>query len=112
LKLRNLYPGVHMRILAEVGNNVYFGKLVDFFEEKPDCRHYKQYPSVMPGRYSSLNVDWTSKNKTILIPSTIYNIHPLEEEIVYKLSNTDIYVVKNLTEQEKIDWLKRWYEEI
>ena len=97
--------GINYRILAEVGNNVYFGKLIDLLKEKPDCRDKTPYAKMQIGRYSSLNVDWTLENKIIIIPSTIYNINDMEKKIVYELSD-GIYVVKNMTFQEKNEWIK------
>ena len=62
----------------------------------------------IPGRYSSLNVDWTLENKTIILPSTVYAIEQSELEIVNEADNTGVYIVKYLLEQEKTDWLGRW----
>lgn len=106
LKIRGLRPGVHLRILAYVGNNVYFGQLTDLLEQKPDCRDFKKYPSNRPGRYSSLNVDWILENKTILVLTTIYELSNIEKEICYETTE-GIYVVKQLAEEEKQTWLTK-----
>jgi len=101
LSERGLIAGIHYRLLAEVGNNVYFGNLNDLFTEKPDTRGNIRVPF---GLYSSLNIDWTLKNKTILIPSTIYEISEEEKEICYEVTE-GIYAVKPLTKEEKANWL-------
>lgn len=105
LRSRGLNPGVSTRILAEIGSNVYFGRLAELFEEKPDLRAL--YNSSRLGYYSSLNVDWTLENKTILIPSTIYIISAIEKEIMSEIPGTGIYVVKELSSQQKQHWLER-----
>ena len=104
-KHSNVIVGVSYRILAEVGNNVYFGKLIDLLQENPDCRDKTPYAKMQIGRYSSLNVDWTLENKTIIIPSTIYNINDVEKKVIYELSD-GIYAVKDMTYQEKNEWIK------
>lgn len=102
LKDRGLRSGVDTRILAKIGSNVYFGKLSSLFMEKVDKRGNNT--SIL-GKYSSLNVDWTLQNKTILIPTTIYKINQTEKEICYNVTD-GIYAVKPLTLEEKQNWLK------
>lgn len=103
LNEKGLIAGVHYRILAKIGNNVYFGNLSDLLLEKPDIRGNTR---TILGTYSSLNIDWTLKNKTILIPTTIYKISDNEKEICYNITD-GIYVIKSLTEEEKQVWLKK-----
>lgn len=99
---QGLAPGSHIRLLAEIGNNVYYGKLNSLLKEEPDVRGNKH---TTLGQYSSLNVDWTLENKTILLPDTLYQIDEEEKLICHEATN-GIYVVNNLTVEEKSSWLQ------
>lgn len=99
LSPRGLIPGVHYRLLAEVGNNVYFGNLTNLLLEKTDTRGHER---VILGTYSSINIDWTLQNKTILIPTTIYELSESEKQICFEV-NKGVYTVKM---EEVSNWLK------
>lgn len=106
--------GFLYRLLSYVGNNVYMGKLGGLFEGEPDSRQDKVktiYLSGYPGYYSSLNVDWILGNKTVVVASTIYNIQPMEAEILRETPWKGIFIVENLTTNEKLDWLRKWDDE-
>lgn len=111
-----LMGGFHYRLLSEIGNNIYVGRVANLLLEKPDNRegtslikalHHPEYL----GFYSSLNVDWVLENKTIIVATTIYNIQPLEREILCRTEMEGIYVIKDLVEREKIEWLTKWLEQ-
>lgn len=101
-EMNGLAPGSHIRLLAEIGNNVYYGNLSNLLKENPDKRG-NQHNTL--GQYSSLNVDWTLENKTILLPDTLYQINEEEKSICREVAN-GIYAVNALTEEEKLSWLQ------
>lgn len=89
----HLKPGIHYRLIAEIGSNVFVGRISDLIENgyhKVDGDSqiaWTGYPI-----FGSWNVSLV--DKTLIVPNTIYNLGESEMDLLEESEYPGIYLVK------------------
>lgn len=105
----HLRIGIHFRLLGEIGNNIYVGHLVDLI--KDNYTNYGWMDTEEAGPfvgYLDRSVPKDLRSKTIIVPSTVYNIDQIETEILIETSMDGIFILKNMSREEELDWVSRY----
>lgn len=111
----NLRVGVAGRVLAEVGNNVYVGRLAEFIGDNYSNYGYAD-SDIDKGvwgtdpliGYLDRSAPKNLRSKTIIIPSMVYNIDPKEMEILFESAMSGVFILKELTREEELLWLSEY----
>jgi hypothetical protein len=102
-------------VLGIIGDYVYYGEILPLLARKPE--NYPQYPNLDPQIYwEKLErngvLDDLTEYKIVLIDG-IYEINPIDRQLVQKVAGHNLYIVKTevVTDELKIDYYYRLWRQ-
>ena len=93
-----LTVGVFYRAFAEFGSNIYGGNLEDLIRNNYTGTGVLDFPYTENKSF---------KDRTVIIIDTIYHFSPKDKEILIETSMPGVYIMKEISPMEELDWLMK-----